>query len=188
MDRIALLGDVVHDPGRVASPDEAILPLRIAVIASGLAWGAAAIIIGPQLPFQDLTLLLVIFAGLVAGANATLVADRVSFHGFIAGALGPLALGVILNGRDRSHIIALVLLAMFAITMAGLHRRSHASLLDVLRTRAQLEMSERRAEHGRAFLDALLASAPNAIVWVDEDVRVTGINPSFDSLAKLYAR
>ena len=43
-------------------------------------------------------------------------------------------------------------------------------------------MSERGAEHGRAFLDALLASAPNAIVWVDEDVRVTGINPSFERL------
>ena len=65
-------GSVRRHFSKSGSSDEAILPLRIAVIASGMAWGAAALIIGPQLPFQDLMLLLVIFAGLVAGSTATL--------------------------------------------------------------------------------------------------------------------
>ncbi|MCK5653084.1 MAG: hypothetical protein KAJ42_16975, partial [Gemmatimonadetes bacterium] len=47
-----------------------------------VAWGAGGVLFGIELPGGQLGFLLVIMAGLVAAATATLVADSPSFYGF----------------------------------------------------------------------------------------------------------
>ncbi|MBT8396758.1 MAG: hypothetical protein KJN92_07320, partial [Gemmatimonadetes bacterium] len=54
----------------------------------GLAWGLGGLLFGLRLPSDTVGILLVIMAGLVAAATATLVADKSAFYGFSTILLG----------------------------------------------------------------------------------------------------
>src|SRR5258708_28416971 len=62
------------------------------------------------------------------------------------------------------------------------HRRAHVALLEYIATSARLGIEEEATERKRAQLDALLASAPVAIVVIDHDGRVRRVNPRFTEL------
>ncbi|NIM49800.1 MAG: response regulator [Gemmatimonadales bacterium] len=156
--------------------------LRGSVLVHGLAWAAGTAVIAPGLPQPDLALIVVVFVGLVAAATVTLIADAVSFYGFTAVLLGPLALTMLLNGQGRFPLVAIALVAVLAVALALLYRRFRGQLLEHLRTAKRLELSEAEAARDRRFLDALLSSAPDAIVAVGRDGRALGINPSFERL------
>ncbi len=164
-------------------PMDAVLrTTRLSVAAVGLAWGAGAAVFMPEVPFPEAALILVIVSGLVAGATATLVADPPGFYTFLATVLTPLPIGIFVSGHDRYHFVAVAMIAVFAGVMSRLHRRSHLHLVELERTSALLVLSEVEAIRGGAYLDALFASAPTAIVALGGDGRVRGVNPRFESL------
>ena len=156
--------------------------VRTTVLASALAWAVGPTIVTGGLELPDLSLILVIFSGLVAGGTVTLIADPRSFYAFAAGLLGPLALAVLVHGQERWHVIALAVLTVFAVAMVILYRRSHAQFLDYLTTAKRLTISEAESVRERGFLDALLSSAPTAIAAVSRDGKVLGANPAFEQL------
>ncbi|HEY5219625.1 MAG TPA: PAS domain S-box protein [Gemmatimonadaceae bacterium] len=156
--------------------------LRIAIIAVALAWGIGAYIVAPLIPARDLALLMVVLCGLSAAATATLLGDSVSYYGYVIAMLGPLALGVLRVGGERSFVLAFVLLGLFAAVMAMLYRRLHHILVDLLSTAHNLDLSRVEAERERNYLDALIASAPNAIVVLDGRQRVIRVNPEFQRM------
>jgi PAS domain S-box-containing protein len=171
--RLAVLG---------GSADYVLRMIRHSVIAGGLAWGAGAALVGPSIPFEHFALIMVVFAGLTAGATATLIADPRSFYAFMAALLGPLALGILASGQTRSHLVAIVLIALFAATMFMIYRRGHLGLIAQLAAAVRLEFREAEAARERGFPDALLISAPNAIVTTRHDGRILAVNPAFETL------
>jgi PAS domain S-box-containing protein len=156
--------------------------IRRTVLVAGLAWASATVVIAPSLPPRGLALLMVVFAGLVAGATFTLIGDAKSFHGFTAILVIPLAVAVLASGQSRFHLVAAVLLGVFTATMVALYRRAHAALRLHVDAAKRLELREQEAERDRSFLDALLTSAPDAIAAVSHEGRVLGLNPAFESL------
>ena len=168
---------------RKPSDQEALGAVRLTVVAIGLAWGVGAAVAIPELPLDDAALILVVVAGVVAGATSTLVGDRRSFHYLLVTALAPIPVGIILiPGHDRSQFIAVALVVLFAWGMNRVHARVHRTFVERVRAATLLQASSEDLARQHAYLNALLASAPVAISVVDEGGVVQGINPHFERL------
>jgi len=155
---------------------------QLTVGVGAVTWGLGAALFAQWLPFQDVALLLVILCGLVAGATQSLAADRLGFRVFLAGTLGPPIVGILAGDVERSRGVALLLIVVYGASMWYLHGREHGALLERLTTHVELVRSEAKAEWERAHRDALFASAPVAIVVVDEQGFVRDANPAFEAL------
>jgi PAS domain S-box-containing protein len=155
---------------------------RIVVAALALSWGLGAGAFARAIPFQDVALILVVLSGLAAAASTTLAADAVGFRIYLACLTAPFAAGILTGPLDELREVALLLVLVFAIGMLLIHWRGHAALLEQVRTSVQLGESEARAARERAQLDALFASAPIAIVVVDDGGRVLNANPCFQTM------
>ncbi|HSH12284.1 MAG TPA: hypothetical protein VLA15_00995, partial [Desulfurivibrionaceae bacterium] len=110
--------------GRRGNSFQDIRPLRLAVVAGALAWALGPLLLAPHASLPELLLMLVVFAGLVAAATATLVADPGAFYVFLAGTLGPMALGLLRHGTTRLHVFSVILLGLYSIIMVRLYRQA----------------------------------------------------------------
>src|SRR5881398_911214 len=167
---------------RTASPEEALRGVRLTVAGVGLAWGFGAAAAIPALGLDDAALILVVLAGIVAGATGTLVGDRRSFLYLLVTVLTPLPIGILLQGHSRQHVMAIVLIAMFAWGMDRVHRRAHRTFAERVRAAALLERSTQELARQHAYLDALIASTPVAIAVLDDQRVVSSVNPAFEAL------
>src|SRR5438128_4319551 len=167
---------------RGRSADPALRGVRLPVAAVGLAWGVGAAAAIPALGLDEAALILVVLAGIVAGATGTLVSDRRSFHYLLISVLVPLPIGILLQGHSRPHLLAVVLIAMFAWGMDRVHRRAHRTFAERVRAAALLERSTQELARQHAYLDALIASTPVAIAVLDDQRSVRSVNAAFEAL------
>src|SRR5881398_2893296 len=167
---------------RTRSAEEALRGVRLTVAGVGLAWGFGAAAAIPALGLDEAALILVVLAGLVAGATGTLVGDRRSFLYLLLTVLSPLPIGILLQGHSRQHVMAIVLIAMFAWGMDRVHRRAHRTFAERVRAAALLERSTQELARQHAYLDALIASTPVAIAVLDDRRSVRSVNAAFEAL------
>src|SRR5882672_7432292 len=172
----------VRARGRSLSADEALRGVRLTVAGVGLAWGFGAASAIPALGLDQAALILVVVAGIVAGATGTLVGDRRSFHYLLITVLAPLPIGILLQGHSRPHVLAIVLIAMFVWGMDRVHGRAHRTFAERVRAAALLERSTQELARQHAYLDALIASTPVAIAVLDDQRVVRSVNPAFEDL------
>ena len=167
---------------RAPSAEEALRAARLTVAGVGLAWGFGAAAAIPALALHEAAIILVVLAGIIAGATSTLVGDRRSFRYLLITALAPLPIGILLQGHSRPHLIATALIGLFAWLMDRVHRRAHRTFRERVRATALLELSAEELARQHAYLNTLLASVPVAIAIVDVAGRVRGVNPQFERL------
>src|SRR5213593_4226 len=167
---------------RTAPPEEALRGVRLTVAGVGLAWGVGAAAAIPALGLDDAGLILVVLAGIVAGATGTLVGDRRSFLYLLLTVLTPVPVGILLHGHTRPHLLAVALIAMFAWGMDRVHRRAHRTFAERVRAAALLELSTQELARQHAYLDALIASTPVAIAVLDGKRSVRSVNAAFEAL------
>ncbi len=166
----------------VYTPGGALGRIRLALAASGLAWGVGAAVVMADTPVSAAALLLVVLCGLAAGAVASLAGDLWAFRYFIAGLLVPVPIGIVQGAFQRDTPIAIFMVVFYLAAMVVFHRRSYQLLHEHLRQSFALTRREQQAVQDRAYVDALLASAPVAIAVLGADGRVRGVNPQFESL------
>src|SRR5437660_9507867 len=167
---------------RTPSAEEALRGVRLTVAAVGLAWGFGAAAAIPALDLAHAALILVVLAGIVAGATGTLVGDRRSFHYLLLATLVPLPIGILLQGHSRPHLLATLLIALFGWGMDRVHRRAHRTFVERVRATLLLESSTRELASQHAYLDALIASTPVAIAVLDDRRSIRRVNPAFEPL------
>jgi len=167
---------------RTPSAEEALRGVRLTVAAVGLAWGFGAAAAIPALDLAHAALILVVLAGIVAGATGTLVGDRRSFHYLLLATLVPLPIGILLQGHSRPHLLATLLIALFGWGMDRVHRRGHRTFVERVRATLLLESSTRELASQHAYLDALIASTPVAIAVLDDRRSIRSVNPAFETL------
>ncbi len=154
--------------------------LRFSIIAVAFAWGLGTLVAVPFMTISDLALLMVVFCGLSAAASATLLGDPPAYYGYLTALLVPLALSIMRVATGRVLVVAVVLVALFGAVMTMLFRRLHRVLLGSVESARSLAISQSQAERERSFLDALIASAPVAIVVLDGEGCVVRANPAFE--------
>ena len=167
---------------RTASPEESLRGVRLTVAGVGLAWGFGAAAAIPELGVAQAALILVVLSGIIAGATGTLVGDRRSFYYLLITVLGPLPVGILLQGHSRIHLIAILLIALFAWGMDRVHRRAHRTFAERVRATVLLEASSQELARQHAYLDALIASTPVAIAVLDRGRYIRSVNPAFETL------
>jgi two-component system sensor histidine kinase/response regulator len=167
---------------RTASPAEALRGVRLTVAGVGLTWGFGAAAAIPALGLDDAALILVVLAGIVAGATGTLVGDRRSFRYLLVTVLAPLPVGILLQGHSRPHLLATLLIALFAWGMDRVHQRAYRTFADRVRAAVLLESSTQELARQHAYLDALIASTPVAIAVLDGERLIRSVNPAFETL------
>src|SRR5207302_130551 len=123
-----------------------------------------------------------VLAGIVAGATGTLVGDRRSFRYLLVTVLAPLPVGILLQGHSRPHLLATLLIALFAWGMDRVHQRTYRTFADRVRAAVLLESSTQELARQHAYLDALIASTPVAIAVLDNQRSVRSVNPAFETL------
>ena len=167
---------------RTESPDQALRGIRLTVAGVGLAWGFGAAAAIPELSLDQAALILVVLAGIVAGGTGTLVGDRRSFRYLLVTVLGPLPIGLLLQGHSRPQLLVTFLVVLFAWGMDRVHRRAWRTFGERVRATALLEVSTEELARQHAFLDALIASTPVAIAVLDDRRGVRSVNPAFETL------
>jgi len=167
---------------RPRSAEETLAGVRLTTLGIAIAWGVGATVAIPDLQFYEVGLILVVLAGIVAGATSTLVGDPRSFRSFVIAALAPLPVGILTHGTDRAHVIAVAFVALFAWGMNRIHGRAYRTFVERVRAATLLQLSSEEMTRQHAYLDGLLANAPVAISVVDGEGRIRGINPHFERL------
>ncbi len=168
--------------GRTSSPEEALRGVRLTVASVGLAWGFGAAAAIPALELYQGALILVVLAGIVAGATSSLVGDTRSFRYLLITVLAPLPFGLLVQGHARPQLIAIVLIALFAWGMDRVHGRAHRTFSERVRGATLLELSTQALARQHTYLETLLASAPLAIAVIDRDRRIRSLNRKFTAL------
>ncbi|HET7296351.1 MAG TPA: response regulator [Gemmatimonadales bacterium] len=163
-------------------PTTRVRAIRLSVTALGIAWGLGAAAVAPEVLARHIATILVVIAGLVAGAASSLDADPMAFRLFLFTILGPLPFGILLNGRERVQEVLAVLTVFFGGYMWVLNKRAYGLLRDQVRASILLTASEAHARQERAYLETLVASAPSAIAVLAGDDSVRLVNPAFHSL------
>src|SRR5437870_4381451 len=173
---------------RTAPPEEALRGVRLTVAGVGLAWGVGAAAAIPALHPDEAALILVVFAGILAGATSTLVSDRRSFRYLLVTMLAPLPVGILLQGQTRFQVIALLLIAAFAWSMDRVHARAHRTFVERIRATALLDVSTQELARQHAYLETLLTMAPVAIAVIDRERQIRNVNRQFTALFGYEAR
>src|SRR5947209_7183165 len=167
---------------RTATPEEALRGVRLTVAGVGLTWGFGAAAAIPALGLDEAALILVVLAGIVAGATGALVGDRRSVRDLLVTVLAPLPVGILLLGHSRPHLLATLLIALFAWGMDRVQQRGYRTFADRVRAAVLLESSTQELARQHAYLDALIASTPVAIAVLDNQRTVRSVNPAFVTL------
>ena len=159
-------------------PATAVATAQTTMTALGLAWGLGTAVAAQYVPLLTVVLTLMGLAGLLAGAVATLVADRWAFKLFLGAMLGPALAGILLLEHRRLENATLVLILAFAGFMWREHERAYGTLVQGFRTERRLRNRERQLAEAQAI--AHVGSwewdiATRAVTWSDEQCRLFGI-------------
>ncbi len=151
-------------------------------ILVGIAWGIGGLLFGLRLPSAEVGVLLVIMAGLVAAATATLVADKAAFYGFSTILLGSVFISAGIRGLGWINpldpnlsfgLLALVL--TFWVIMSVLHRKANHQLEDSLQIRLELRRAQEQYQ-------GLVESARDLVWQVDNEGKWSFLNAAAEGI------
>lgn len=160
--------------------------VRTGVFFVGAAWAAGVLVVGDNMPLEPLAFITVIFAGLVSGATASLLADPKSFYLLLGLLLTPLAISIATHGvsiglqeEERVISVGLFVVVLYALTISLLYRRAHIALVDQLRTARELEIAAtetRDAREAERQLVNIIEATTDYVGIADMDGRIRYLN------------
>ncbi len=152
--------------------------IRLLMPALGLAWSLGALIVARYVPLAVLSIVLMAFAGLLAGAINTLIADRWAFPLYALALFGPTLTARVLLRSGEAGVVEELLIAAFVAFMVVQHGRAHRSLLERMRVEETLRHRERQlaAAQATAHVGSWEWDIPtNVVTWSDELRRMYGV-------------
>ena len=153
---------------------------RRALLAFGTAWGGGFAMVAPAFGLERLLLLTLFLGGLGATVVMALAADQPSVVRFGLPSVAGLLVGVLRHGQSDVHWLAAASILLFVVVTAALQRRGRRSMRSEVEAVVEMERKEARLEGERGFLNALLQSIPDAIVVMERDGRILGVNQGFE--------
>jgi PAS domain S-box-containing protein len=153
------------------------------VLAAGVVWGSAAVMLYAPDNHERHQYLALILAGVCSGAAGT-VGPRLQLAvAFMALALGPFALHLALDPGevDGSHLRLTLLVVMYFVGMTLVARNVARGVKDneELRLRSEADATALAAERNRFF--AMFESLPDPLTVLDQDRRIVHVNRAFET-------
>ena len=154
---------VSRDP-TAAIPDRTRAIVQTQALVMGAVWGVGALLVFPHLPFDRVTLLLMIYSGILAGALASGVYTR-HFYLLCAASGVPGVIALLLAGTPEHNQLA-ALVATYVVLIMVYARWPIRALGDVLRAQVdnqvlveELRVQKAQAEQASAAKSKFLAAA-----------------------------
>jgi diguanylate cyclase (GGDEF)-like protein/PAS domain S-box-containing protein len=153
----------------------------IGVLLSGLVWGSAALVMFPSGSTLYQMFLLLVLAGMSAGAVSTLSAHPWAIHGFLVLTLLPVLLRLLWEPGDFSHLLAAMLL-LFFIMVSLSARRVFQTILSALLSRFAHERALQELQESTEQNRLLLESVAEGIFGTDMEGITTFVNPAASAM------
>src|SRR5207253_1660381 len=164
---------------RTATPEEALRGVRLTVAGVGLTWGFGAAAAIPALGLDEAALILVVLAGIVAGATGALVGDRRSFRYLLVTVLAPLPVGIVspafvtLFGYSATEVTGasidgLIVPESLRSESGDLEARARAG--EIVRVEVERRRKDGRHIQVRLSAAAVKAAAEGGLVALYEDI------------------
>jgi diguanylate cyclase (GGDEF)-like protein/PAS domain S-box-containing protein len=161
-----------------ASPDERLLRFRLGVLAVGLVWGAAGVVMYPPNDPSHQMFLFFMLAGLTAGGVVSYASDLVSAIGFSILALVPAIIRLFASGDNLSMAMGMagmLYLGFMIVILRYMNRNVRENI--ILRLDAVDREEAARANEERYRL--LLKYSPVGIMHYDTHLTITYCNDVF---------
>lgn len=165
---------------------------RIGVIATGLSWGASALLLFPAENVPHQVFLAFVLAGISAGAVTTLAVDRISAMGFLLPTLLPIIVRMLFEGGKISLAMSMMIgLFLFFILLSStrsgrtlhenfrLRTESEEREEALLKNTSELQDAKEKIENINRMLHAVLDTIPVRIFWKDRNLVYLGCNRLF---------
>lgn len=151
------------------------------VIVSGLGWGSTAFFMfPPDVPLHQMFLLLVL-AGMSAGAVTTLSVRLSTILTFLLLVLAPIMIRLLMTPGEFSALMALMTL-LFTVMVLMSSKRSNYTIQHSLNTRFDHERALSELQDTTEHNQLLLESAAEGIYGVDMQGNTTFVNPAAASM------
>jgi PAS domain S-box-containing protein len=159
---------------------------RVAVIATGVAWGVGTVLLFPVSNIPHQAYLAFVMAGLSAGSIPLLAVDRISIRGFLIASLlplivkfwiegGPIAVGMSIMGS--LYLVSIILNAQRIGSSFNLNIRLRLDAFKreqvLSNSEEQLKQAQKIAHLGSFVWDPLASK----LQWSDECFRIWGLEP-----------
>lgn len=149
---------------------------RIAVTATGMAWGAAALLLFPHADIDHQSYLAFVIAGLSAGGISSLAVDRLSTFGFLLPMLLPLAARFGMEGDKLALSMGLMVMLFTAAIMVNA-ARGRKSLEENFQLRIKAEEQEHLLRESERHYRFLFANNPMPMwVFAEDTLRFLEVN------------
>jgi diguanylate cyclase (GGDEF)-like protein/PAS domain S-box-containing protein len=161
-----------------ASPDERLLKFRLGVLAVGLVWGAAGIVMYPPNNPPHQMFLFFMLAGLTAGGVVSYAADLVCAIGFSISALVPAIIRLFVTGDSLSMAMGMAGMLYLGFMIAIL-RYMNGNVRENIILRLEALEREEAARASEERYRLLLKYSPVGIMHYDTNLTVTYCNDVF---------
>lgn len=164
-----------------SSADARLLRFRLGVLAIGLVWGAAGIVMFPPGDPDHQMFLIFMLAGLTSGGVISYSADLGSAFGFSVLVLLPINIRMFIEGNSLSvsmGMAGILYLGFMIMALRYMHRNIRENIELRLDASAREETARASEERYRLFLN----HAPVGIMHYDSDLAITYCNNRFAEL------
>jgi signal transduction histidine kinase len=110
----------------------------VGVILSGMLWGLSALVLYPSGDIMHQAMLIIIIAGMSAGAISSLSSLKQAVHTFLILTLTPLILVLLSEGME-THVIAGILIFLFLVLVLIASSRFHRNIYETIETKLKYD-------------------------------------------------
>jgi two-component system sensor histidine kinase/response regulator len=172
---------------RGGSPERIVVAVRTGVVLLGTAWGGGLLLVAPGMAAVVFPWIAVIFAGLIAGATLSLLADPRAYYALIGILIVALMIAVAthIEGQVTARTATFALIPTFTAVMVLFYRRAHAMLVQQFRNAKRVELSERAVERERLAaqrLSRIIDITTDHVAMAGSDGRLRYLNRAWRQL------
>ncbi len=151
------------------------------VTASAIIWASASIVLFAPESIMHQAMLIIVFAGLSAGAASSLASVLTAIRIFLVVLLVPLFIQLLLQGTELYYWISL-LIAMFLALVLTIARRFNENHLKVIKSHLMYERAKEERDLTAERFETIFRGAPAGIFLYDTDLEIMEINQEFSDL------
>lgn len=159
---------------------------RIVAIATGITWGAGAVLLFPSGDALHQVFLAFVMTGVCVGAITILAVDRISVIGFLAMMLIPLVVRFGVEG-GRIPLAVEAMIALYLVLVATSARRVGSSFQEIVKLRLEAMEREQVLRMRNHELNSVVESSPDNIIRYDLNCRAVYVNHMMEKTVNVAA-
>ncbi len=150
----------------------------IGVTVSALIWASASLVLFAQESIMHQAMLIIVLAGMSAGAVSSLASVLTAIRIFLILVLVPVFIRLLLQGTELHYWVAL-LIGLFLVLVLIISKRFNENNLKAIKSRLMYEKAKEERDLTAERFETVFREAPAGIFLYDADLKILEINQEF---------